>query len=132
MTLAEIIRNRQFRKPVPAIPATVATLATVSGIFTPSVAAVAVASLASEVLACATTEAGCDDIAIEPASSTARPIYWETMDGAWHGPVKPEYLGRTGSGENEVFWVIVTHNGIMRWIWSDLLRSRQAFQNQKR
>jgi hypothetical protein len=67
-----------------------------------------------------------ESIVIEPASPTARPIYWEAMDGTWHGPVKPEFLGRTLSGHKERFWVIVTYNGNIRWIWSDLLRTVQA------
>ena len=66
-------------------------------------------------------------IVIEPASPAARLIYWESTEGTWHGPVKPEYLGRTGSGPNEQFWVIVNHKGSIWWIWADLLRSRQAF-----
>lgn len=66
-----------------------------------------------------------ETIAIEPASPTARPIYWESMDGTWHGPAKPEYLGRTGLGQNERFWVIVIYQESIRWIWADLLRSRQ-------
>jgi hypothetical protein len=62
---------------------------------------------------------------------TARPIYWQDMDGTWHGPVTPEYLGRSGSGHSERFWVIVHDEGIIRWIWSDLLRSRQAFESEQ-
>lgn len=65
---------------------------------------------------------------VEPASSMASPIYWEAMDGTWHGPVKPEYLGRTGRGDGERFWVIVSYRGTVQWIWSDLLRSRQAYE----
>lgn len=67
------------------------------------------------------------NVIIEPSLPGAKPIYWESMDGTWHGPVKPEYLGRTGKGSNEQFWVIVNHKGTFRWIWTDLLRSRQAF-----
>ena len=70
-------------------------------------------------------------IVIDPASPMARPIYWESMDGTWHGPVKPEYLGRTGTVPNERFWVIVNDEGNIRWIWADLLRSHQAFSNSR-
>ena len=75
---------------------------------------------------------GSADVTIEPASPTARPIYWKAMDGTWHGPVKPECLGRTGTGDKELFWVIVTYQKTVRWIRSDLLRSRQAFEAQRK
>jgi hypothetical protein len=66
------------------------------------------------------------DVVIEPAYPTAHPIYWEAMDRTWHGPVKPEYLGRTGSRHEERFWVIVSYRGTIRWIRSDMFRSRDA------
>ncbi len=69
-------------------------------------------------------------ITADPASPVTPPIYWESVDGQWHGPVKPEYLGRTGSGASERFWVIVTYRGATRWIQADLLRSRRAFEAQ--
>lgn len=72
-----------------------------------------------------------EPIEIQPAAPTARPIYWESMDGTWHGPVKPEFLGRTGSGDREQFWVIVTYKGGIRWVCADLLRSRKAFECQE-
>ena len=69
-----------------------------------------------------------DPIVLEPASATARPIYWESMDGTWYGPAIPEYLERTGTGDHEQFWVITTYQGAIRWIRADRLRSRQAFE----
>ncbi len=126
MTLVEIIRKSQSTKPATATPATAPTKETKVALPVARVATVAVAPLLSEVLPRASTDAG-EDIAIEPASPTARPIYWEGMDGTWHGPVKPEYLGRTGKGRSEQFWVVVNDKGIIRWIWAELLRSRRAF-----
>lgn len=67
---------------------------------------------------------------MQAASPTARPIYWESTDGTWHGPVKPEYLGRSGLGDSERFWVTVTYQDSILWICADLLRSRQAFEAQ--
>jgi len=131
MILAEIIRKRQFRKPATATSATAAT----EGMKTPCsvarVATVAVATSLSEAHSSAPTEIRSDDIIIEPASPTARSIYWEAVDGNWHGPVQPEYLGRTGKGRSEQFWVVVNDKGIIRWIWTELLRSRQAFLARK-
>ena len=69
-------------------------------------------------------------IVVERTLPTARPIYWQDMDGTWHGPVTPEYLGRTGSGTGSKFWVIVNYRGTIRWILSDLLRSLQTMSEQ--
>ena len=66
------------------------------------------------------------------AAPNASPVFWESVDRTWHGPVKPEFLGRTGSGHNERFWVIVRDNGTFRWIWADLLRSQQTFSSLRR
>ncbi len=62
------------------------------------------------------------DIIIEPASTTARPIYFEDASGHLCGPVIPEYLGRVGIDDRARSWVIVTHNGLIRWIHSDRLQ----------
>ena len=86
----------------------------------------------SETHSSAPTEIRSDDIVLEPASPTARPVYWESREGTWHGPVKPEYLGKTGTGDKEVFWVVVCYNKTVQWIRSDLLRSRQAFEAQRK
>jgi len=63
-----------------------------------------------------------DGVLIESAVPNARPVFWESKDGTWHGPAKPEYLGRTGRALNERFWVIVSYKGAIWWIWADLLR----------
>jgi hypothetical protein len=128
MTLVELIRKRES---VHCAAAT-ATPATGTLEVQPSVASVATVAVArphSENCERTPTD---PEVVIEPASPTARPVYWESEDGTWHGPVKPEYLGRTGSGDKEQFWVIVSYKGTVRWIWSDLLRSRQVFDTQRR
>lgn len=71
-------------------------------------------------------------VTIEPAHPTARPVYWESMDGTWHGPAVPESLALVGEGETATFWVVVTSQGGCRWIRSDLLRSRQAYEGHRR
>ena len=72
------------------------------------------------------------DMVKEPAAADARPIYWESENGIWHGPVKPEFLGRIGIHPNEEFYVIVIYQGITYPILADRLRSRQAFEDQER
>ena len=64
------------------------------------------------------------DVVLEPAASNARPVFWEDATGQILGPAVPEYLGRTGSGHMERFWVIVTYEGSIRWIRDDRLRRR--------
>ena len=60
---------------------------------------------------------------IEPAAPGARLVYWEDSGGKLCGPAVPEYLAKTGSGEREHFWVVVTDRGVIRWIRSDRLRA---------
>jgi len=137
MTLVALIRKRE------SLQLATATLATGQPEVQPSVASVAI--VAGEKRPVATPESlealdqrgdevisGIVDVVVEPASPTAKPIYWEAMDGTWHGPVRPEYLGRTGRSHNEQFWIIVSYSGAFRWIWADLLRSHQAFLARKR
>jgi hypothetical protein len=66
------------------------------------------------------------------ASPTARPIYWKSPDGTWCGPATPEFLDRVGTGSQERFWIVTTYQGAIRWVRSDLLRNRQAFESQVR
>ena len=68
-----------------------------------------------------------DSIVIEPASPTAKPIYWENCRGEILGPAKVEWLAQV----SDAFWVIVTFEGQPRWIRSDRLRSRQVFEGQQ-
>jgi hypothetical protein len=134
MTLAEIIRKGDIRRSATATSATAAT----EKVRVPlSVAKLAtVAMVASKIPpndaeSFPNLEPGCIDITVEPASAMARSIYWEAMDGTWHGPVKPEYLGRTGSREAERFWVVVTCRGKMWWIRTDQLRSKNEFMHRQ-
>lgn len=60
---------------------------------------------------------------IEPASTTARSVYWEDVRGQLQGPAVPEFLGKTGAGAREQFWILVTYQGAVRWIRSDRLRA---------
>lgn len=73
---------------------------------------------------------GGSPVTIEPAASNARPVYWENADGVILGPAIPEYLARVQECGSDAFWVIVTHDGLPRWIRSDRLRSRRAFETQ--
>ncbi len=68
------------------------------------------------------------DIVIEPASPTAREIYWEQADGRIVGGVKPEFLAIVGTSPTASFWIVTEYQGLPRWIRSDRLRSRQAFE----
>lgn len=120
MSLAEMIRKG------PRVRRATATVATDTG---PSIASVAsVATVAAEISP-NSTSLGMPPMEsiVEPASRTARMVYWEDPVGNWHGPVQPEYLGRTKVGSDERFWIIVEYKGTMRWIWAESLRSRQAF-----
>ena len=65
-------------------------------------------------------------VTIEPASSTARPVFWERADGRIYGPGTPEFLARAG----DEFWIVTTFEAQPRWIRSDRLRSRKAFEQQ--
>ena len=63
------------------------------------------------------------DVQIEPATPTARPVYWEGPDRKLYGPAVPEFLGKVGGGDRERFWIVVTHESTIRWIRSDRLRA---------
>ena len=65
---------------------------------------------------------GKEETLIEPASPTAKPIYWESVDGKILGPAKPEFLAKSGPDGHEQFWIVVTFRKITRWISSDRLR----------
>ncbi len=65
-------------------------------------------------------------IVIEPAAPNARPVYWENADGVILGPAIPEFLAQVG----QHFWVIVQYDEAPRWIRSDRLRNKQAFERQ--
>ena len=65
-------------------------------------------------------------IMIEPAHSNARAIYFEQWDGRILGPAVPECLAQVGDD----FWIVATFAGQPRWIRSDRLRSRKAFEQQ--
>lgn len=67
-----------------------------------------------------------ETVTIEPAAANSRPIYWEAVDGQILGPAVPEFLAQVG----KTFWIVTTFEGQIRWIRSDRLRSRKAFQGQ--
>jgi hypothetical protein len=69
-------------------------------------------------------------VTINTAHSEARSVYWETGDGKILGPAVPECLARL-RGKKDSFWVIVTYQGLPRWIRSDRLQSKQAFDTQR-
>lgn len=68
------------------------------------------------------------EIVIEPAATNPRPVYWECGTGEILGPAVPEYLARDG----ETFWIVTTFEGQIRWINADRLRSRKAFEQQRK
>src|SRR5688572_20838301 len=47
------------------------------------------------------------------------------------GPATPEWLARVGDGEQAAFWIVATFQGLDRWIRSDRLRSKHAFDTQR-
>jgi len=65
-------------------------------------------------------------VVIEPAAPNARPVFWKSATGEILGLARPEFLAQVGPH----FWVIVTWDGLPRWIRSDRLRSKQAFETQ--
>lgn len=69
-------------------------------------------------------------VTMELAGANARPIYWESADGDILGPATPEFLAMVGSGPGATFWIVTTHEGLPRWIRSDRLRSKRAFETQ--
>ena len=74
------------------------------------------------------TNSKAEAVTIEPAATNARSIYWEAADGRILGPAVPEFLPKVG----EQFWVVTSYEGQLRWIRSDRLRTRQAFEMQQR
>ena len=124
MSLAELIKKGPVRR------SATATVATATGGPLKSIASVA--TVATEIASQAPPSATIPvESVVEPASPTARFVYWEDEYGDWHGPVRPDYLGRTKIGIEEKFWVIVNYKGTIRWIWAELLRSRQAFSGRQ-
>jgi hypothetical protein len=73
-----------------------------------------------------------ENIVIESASPTARPIFWERGDGAIVGPAQPEYLAKVGEGLNSSYWVVAQFEGLPIWINSAVLRSKRDFETQVR
>lgn len=72
------------------------------------------------------------EITIEPASVSARAVFWEAADGRILGPARQDFLAQVGSGmKNTDFWVIGEFEGQPRWIRSDRLRSKRAFDTQR-
>jgi hypothetical protein len=69
---------------------------------------------------------------IEPAErpdgQPMTPIYWENGTGHILGPAVPEYLAKDG----ETFWIVTMFEGQIRWINADRLRSRKAFEQQRK
>ncbi len=64
--------------------------------------------------------------AVRPDGSPLAPIYWEDNIGQILGPAVPEFVARAGGD----FWIVTTFEGNARWIRSDRLRSKQAFDAQ--
>ena len=73
-----------------------------------------------------------EDIMIEPAAANPRPVYWERADLSIVGPGRPEFLAKVGTGATERFWVIVEYQGQAIWVQSNQLRSRKAFNQQRK
>ena len=69
-----------------------------------------------------------DKVLIEPASPTARPVFWERGDGRIEGPARLEFLACVGAGSKARFWIVLTFHNVVCWVRSDRLRSRQAFE----
>lgn len=69
-------------------------------------------------------------IVLEPASATARPIYWE-RSGSIIGPAITEFLAKAGEGPTTTFWVVALHEGAPTWINAVMLRSKKQFENQR-
>lgn len=56
-----------------------------------------------------------------------KPIYWESADGRIVGPGHVHYVTQDGSE----LWMCIEHANFMCWVRDHLLRSRQAFEQQK-
>jgi hypothetical protein len=63
------------------------------------------------------------EVCVEPAATNAQPVYWQAKNGCIYGPGKPEFLARVGYGNAVRFFVLVQHEGQLRFIESDRLRS---------
>jgi hypothetical protein len=120
MSLAEMIRKG------PRVRRATATLATDTDALMSGIASVATVAPENTPKATSSARTRVESV-VEAAGRTARTVYWEDEHGAWHGPVQPEYLGRTKVGFEEQVWVIVEHNGEFRWISAESLRSRRAY-----
>lgn len=66
-----------------------------------------------------------EDITIEPAAPNARPVYFESMDGRFHGPCSVSFMARTGCPGQYEFWLCVQEADRSVWIRDTLLRSKQ-------
>jgi hypothetical protein len=71
------------------------------------------------------------DVVLEPAAANAKPIFWENAIGIVIGPATPEWLARVGDGGQAAFWIVASFQGLDRWIRSDRLRSKHAFDTQR-
>ena len=70
-------------------------------------------------------------VLIESAGPNARPVFWESVDGTWHGPSTPEYLGRIETGRTDQSWVIVSEQGCVTWVHESRLRSSRQYEAQQ-
>jgi len=86
----------------------------------------AVANPAWETCAACQSPLALAGVVMEPAAAKARPVYWEAAAGQILGPAVPEFLAQV----REHFWVVVQYDGAPRWIRSDRLRSKPAFEHQ--
>jgi hypothetical protein len=66
-----------------------------------------------------------ESLIVEPVETPLKPVYWES-DGKIIGPGQVSHVAKAG----EAFFLCVDFEGSWRWINSDLLRSRQAFDRQ--
>jgi hypothetical protein len=73
-------------------------------------------------------DAAKEPVVIEDAHPQARSVYWESGTGEILGPATPEYLARQG----DTFWIVTAFEGQPRWINADRLRSRTAFETQRK
>lgn len=66
------------------------------------------------------------ELAVRPDGTPLSPIYWEDAKGCILGPAVPKLMIQT----NGEFWLAVVYDGQNRWIRSDRLRNRRAFDTQ--
>lgn len=69
-------------------------------------------------------ESSAPDITLDVATDL-RPVYWESK-GVIVGPGRVASVAQNGG----IFWLCLEYGGAWRWINSDLLRSREAFETQ--